>query len=200
MRARYSRMSHMYPGTSSRRMRGVHAGMTPAEKQEVDRPRDSRCPPGADVRGGHGVSFSYPSGSLRLEARAAFGAELDVALRARKVSAEFVGRVLGVEGVHGAGLAQGQLAPLPETAQRLAALLKWPGAYPLAVAARTATCLSCGSSFVDRSNAPGRFCGPQCRKVRLKSRNRALSGAAGRAPRAGGSRPHGGHARLLQER
>lgn len=80
--------------------------MTPAEKQEVDRPRDSRCPPGADVRGGHGVSFSYPSGSLRLEARAAFGAELDVALRARKVSAEFVGRVLGVEGVHGAGLAQ----------------------------------------------------------------------------------------------
>ncbi len=56
----------------------------------------------------------------------------------------------------------------------MANLLKWRSLYALAVAAQTQSCLSCGNSFVDRSNGPNRFCGPDCRKVRLKSRT-ALS-------------------------
>ena len=105
--------------------------------------------------------------------RTPFVVELDRALKARGTTVARLASALDMDRTAIARLRSGKATPMLETAAALAELLGAPALSRLAVEARTHTCATCGSSFVDAGrNGLRKHCGDKCRSAAHARRQR----------------------------
>lgn len=109
--------------------------------------------------------------SDRLAGARRFGLELARALDARHQTQRGFARDNAFGRTRIVNWVAGESLPSVETADRVADILMWPKLSALARAARGRTCDGCGRAFVVDTPAPTRFCSPDCRRFKAKSRN-----------------------------
>lgn len=128
-----------------------------------------------------------PADSPKAVRAAAFGRELERAVRTRGVAFRELERTLGVGHTSLDNYRRGLSLPKCEKAALMAEVLDWPRLAALVVEARTATCArhGCGRRFRNEGGSPKRYCGEPCRRiaenVRIASRRARQAGQTGSA-------------------
>lgn len=109
-------------------------------------------------------------GSARAAVARRFGAELDRAMRTRKVGRRTLAKATGNGESTIVHWRSGQGMPRLENAERLAESLGWERLAIIARSSRVGECATCGKAFVNEGGGPKLYCSPQCRKVKAKMR------------------------------
>lgn len=117
------------------------------------------------------MTVSISPTSARAAAARRFGAELDRAMRTRKVGRRTLAKALGMDSASIiAHWRSGEGMPRLENAERLADSLDWPMLATIVRQSRTSECDTCSKPFVNEGGGPKRYCSEQCRRLKAKMR------------------------------